>query len=407
MKPFRSEAEFGEKWREIGLTGSARTRIEKELKEYASFHAVKGPESGTVRVEDVGRSIERIPQSGILSFIQLSNWNLKPMTALILIALLAGGTTSFAAERAVPGDALYGVKVEVNEEVKSFFAFGNDDEAELQARLMEERLEEAETLASRGELTSEAAADLGLRMKAHMGEAEDRSETAEVDGDFETAASVRASVDASLRSYATILASMNGTSGNTGVVNLLTELNAMTTAHSNVDTRTSFSASADADVEEKVEGTFNAAVSFVEKAQAEFNDAKAELSASARATIDARLSKAVEARAQAEASFKAKAYDAAYSASRTAMGIAGEVRTMIDSALRINLDLDTTVDSVLDIGLYNNENTSTNTETSNTETDGEVKIDGEAHSDTSVTTDPINTNLNTNTSVKGSGTIGL
>ncbi len=396
MKPFKSEEEFKNKFKEIKLSASARARIEGELTEYARFHAVSEEESGTVRVGGESRSIQRIPQSGILSFIQLSNWNLKPMTALILIALLAGGSTSFAAERAVPGDALYGVKVEVNEEVKSMFAFGNNSEAALQARLMEERLEEAETLAARGELTSEAAADIGVRMKAHMSESMERSEAAEAEGDFETAASVRSSVDASLRSYATILASLSANSSNTGVVNLLTDLNSMTTLNSNLDTSTSFSASADSDVRGEVESTLNAAIGLVEKAQAELQ-AATKLSASARTTIEARLERAIEASVQAEASFRAEAYDAAYEAARTAMSIATEVRTMIDSSLRIDLDLDTTVDSVLDLGLYENG--------SNTETETEVEVD----TNTNVDTDLIDVNIDTDTSVGSElkGTLGL
>lgn len=58
-----------------------------------------------------------------------------------------GGSVSFAAESTVPGDALFTVKVYVNENVRGAVAVTSKAKAEWEVRLVERRLEEVEKLA--------------------------------------------------------------------------------------------------------------------------------------------------------------------------------------------------------------------------------------------------------------------
>lgn len=139
--------EYIQKLENLKLSESSRSRMENSLLEYARFHGV--------RVELDGRSIEQVPQ-------RTSLFNLfkqqKSMTAfLIAIALVAGGGTSYAAEGSVPGDFLYTIKTEVNENFKRAFTFGVDAEARLQADLLEERVDEAQKLHAAGKLSGETA----------------------------------------------------------------------------------------------------------------------------------------------------------------------------------------------------------------------------------------------------------
>ena len=68
-------------------------------------------------------------------------------TAIALVIALLGGTSAFA-EKAVPGDMLYGVKVSVNEKAAGAFAFSKIAQTKWKERLVERRLEEAQKVVS-------------------------------------------------------------------------------------------------------------------------------------------------------------------------------------------------------------------------------------------------------------------
>ena len=61
---------------------------------------------------------------------------------LILALMFGGGGISYAAEGAVPGDALYPIKVSVNEEVRDLVAFSPEAKADWETRRLERRLAE-------------------------------------------------------------------------------------------------------------------------------------------------------------------------------------------------------------------------------------------------------------------------
>src|SRR3989344_9220322 len=91
----------------------------------------------------------------------------KAMPIVLIIALILGGGTAYAASDTIPGDILYPVKIKVNEPVKVAFTFSTQAKAQAHADIAEERLEEAERLLAKGELTQEEqemlAADFSKR----------------------------------------------------------------------------------------------------------------------------------------------------------------------------------------------------------------------------------------------------
>lgn len=93
--------------------------------------------------------------------------SIQPMTVALLMALLIGGGTTFAAEGTLPGDTLYPVKVSFNEEVRSWIAVSHVAQADWDARRAERRLDEAEQLAAEGNLTSEARANIATHFASH------------------------------------------------------------------------------------------------------------------------------------------------------------------------------------------------------------------------------------------------
>jgi hypothetical protein len=91
--------------------------------------------------------------------------------ALLLVVGLSGGT-AFAAQGAMPGDALYAVKINVNEPVAVALATNSAAKAQVNASIATTRLEEAETLAANGKLDAAATAQLASNFTAHAKAAE-------------------------------------------------------------------------------------------------------------------------------------------------------------------------------------------------------------------------------------------
>jgi len=77
------------------------------------------------------------------SFIR-SKRVLVPAFAIIL--LLLGGGTSYAAQRALPGDILYPIKINVNEKIADLMAVTKEAKVKLNAKIIKRRLEEMDKL---------------------------------------------------------------------------------------------------------------------------------------------------------------------------------------------------------------------------------------------------------------------
>ncbi len=84
-----------------------------------------------------------------------------------LILLLSGSGVGFAAKGTLPGNALYGVKVNVLEPVNLFFKLSAESRAKYESSLVSARLEEAETLAAKGELDDKSEERLSNLLENH------------------------------------------------------------------------------------------------------------------------------------------------------------------------------------------------------------------------------------------------
>jgi hypothetical protein len=172
MKNDTPTKEYLQKLESLKLSESSRSRMENSLLEYARFHNV--PDG--VRVGESTRSIEQVPMSTSL-------FSLKRMYMpfVILLAVMVGGGTSFAAQDAVPGDFLYAIKTEVNEPVRSALAVGANAEADLQADIIAERIEEAEVLKAEGRFDGEVAAQLAANIQTHVAKAAKANQNSDAD----------------------------------------------------------------------------------------------------------------------------------------------------------------------------------------------------------------------------------
>ncbi|MDO8581171.1 MAG: DUF5667 domain-containing protein, partial [Candidatus Omnitrophota bacterium] len=128
-----------------------------------------------------------------------------PIFATLLMVALIGGGTSYAAERALPGDPLYPVKVHVNEEVKAALSFSSESKADWDASRAERRLEEAADLAANGKLNAETQLILEDNFQHHADRVETRIAEMQKSENQRAAATVASRFETSLKVHDQIL----------------------------------------------------------------------------------------------------------------------------------------------------------------------------------------------------------
>jgi hypothetical protein len=97
----------------------------------------------------------------------------------------------FVAERAVPGDVLYAVKVQFNEEVRSTLTFDTYQKVEWETERLNRRIAEARLLASEGRLTVAVEAEVAEAVRTHTANAQREIDSLRtLDADAATIASI-------------------------------------------------------------------------------------------------------------------------------------------------------------------------------------------------------------------------
>lgn len=140
---------------QVSLSDSERERMKRVLSEYMSMKPMRSA------------PLER---RSPLTYMALSLYafSRKSVAVLLLFAILfSGAGVSFAAENALPGDALYSLKVGVNEPLVAALSVSPESKALWNAERAERRLEEAAKLASVDRLTDEKKIELEERFEAH------------------------------------------------------------------------------------------------------------------------------------------------------------------------------------------------------------------------------------------------
>jgi hypothetical protein len=132
--------------------------------------------------------------------------------ALVIIVALGSGTV-YAAQGSLPGDVLYPVKVSVAEPLEGALALSTQAKAKFNASLVEERMQEAEALASQGRLTSSTTQEIESSLSEHAAAVNDLAQQLQ-NTDPGTAAEVTAQVDSSLAAHSAVIAQLGDDSKN-------------------------------------------------------------------------------------------------------------------------------------------------------------------------------------------------
>ncbi|MDP3697722.1 MAG: DUF5667 domain-containing protein [Candidatus Taylorbacteria bacterium] len=131
---------------------------------------------------------------------------LRPIGAILLIMVIfVGGGVAVGAEKSLPGDILYPVKVGLSEEVRGWLSVSEESKANWEVERAQRRLEEAETLASEGSLDIETREKIEANFEAHAERVKERIVKFESKENFKAAADVSSKFETSLKAHHKIL----------------------------------------------------------------------------------------------------------------------------------------------------------------------------------------------------------
>lgn len=134
----------------ISLSHDERAKMDRVIREYVAMKPLPQAHAHTP----------------ILSYSWFSFAH-RPIAAALIVVMFFGTGVSYAAEDALPGDALYAVKTYINEPAKVALATNAEAKAEVQIELAERRIEEAAILAAEGRLDSETEDALAVAFESH------------------------------------------------------------------------------------------------------------------------------------------------------------------------------------------------------------------------------------------------
>ena len=245
----------------------------------------------------------------------LLGWRLlfKPLTLVAVVVLLLSGGVSLAAEKALPGEFLYPVKVNFNEEMRALWAISATAKANLDTELATRRLEEAEKLSAQAKLSPQVRVQLETKFQAHVERV--KTQVAKVASqDTEAAAAVTADFEASLKAHNQILTELSGTNKRQAqelqpiLVKVMVEQQVASDERVKADKKTA----ARADVEAVAEGRREAAKNKIEEVEGFIQKQTERSGVEVMARAKARLAQARKLFAEGEAKLFAEDYNAAF-----------------------------------------------------------------------------------------------
>ncbi len=154
--------------------------------------------------------VRQLGQEAHFNFLSsLKSMMLKPLPITLSALLVLGGGTAFAAERSLPSEALYPIKIQVNERVRATLTPTSEGKAKWQARVAERRLEEAERLALKKNFNTATQAQVELSFDEQAKLVQEKIARLKAEGNIEGAIELSNSFQASLKAHEAILTQLD------------------------------------------------------------------------------------------------------------------------------------------------------------------------------------------------------
>lgn len=290
-----------------------------------------------VRAIETERHIQQ--RSGFL----FNNPLLKPMPLLAIVTIFATltGGVSFAAENALPGDILYPVKVNFNEEVRAALSFTPEAKAEWETRRAERRLEEATEISASGTINNKERVELEENFKEHADKVNARIDEFEEKGNLTVAADVANRFETSLKAHQEILARFESDDRAVQAEikplkkKVNDELDDISKTRIHIESRI---ATHDGKPETKTaaEGKLKAAINNIATTRNFIELRKENLGADATTEAEVKLKNAENLVLEGRAKIDAGTYGEAFNLANRAMRMAQEVRLIIEAEAKMN-----------------------------------------------------------------------
>ena len=149
--------QFNKKAESIRMKATEKRELRDRLVSYMEYHPLPTDLKQAVKEPLVMDSTVKVVR---VSKLRLFQWS----GALVAIFMLV---VPYVAERAVPGDALYAVKVNFNEEVRSTLALSAPEKIAWETERLNRRIAEARLLANEGRLTEETETMMADAVRLH------------------------------------------------------------------------------------------------------------------------------------------------------------------------------------------------------------------------------------------------
>ena len=204
----------------IRLTEAERVGMRNLLQSHIAEHPLQ-PSFATGIASGISRGVE-------YAHAWVRPLALHPIPAALVLVLLMGAGTSYAAEGALPGDTLYPVKTQVNERIATAIAVTPEAKARVDAARVARRLAEADTLAASGALSTstQAIVDEGIAQAA-----DDFDASIAAASDTPSTLALRADVESDIHAHARALATAADERGAEMRVPVAIETSATAPAH--------------------------------------------------------------------------------------------------------------------------------------------------------------------------------
>jgi hypothetical protein len=159
MKRFSEQ--FHTKSKSVTLSSTEKQELRERLISYMEYHPLPAELKASTKsaassapVQHEAFKIVSVPFSFLFK-------------ASAFAAVFALVVVPFMAEQSVPGDTLYAVKVQFNEEVRSTLTFDSYEKVEWETQRVNRRIAEARLLESQGLLTDEMEAEVAQAVRTH------------------------------------------------------------------------------------------------------------------------------------------------------------------------------------------------------------------------------------------------
>ena len=204
MKRFSEQ--FYKKAETVRLRADEKRELKERLVAYMEYHPLP------VEVGRKAQAEEAVPIAAEPFFNLSFGWIMRGAGAFAVVLLIG---IPVLAEHAMPGDTLYAIKVQVNEELRSTLTFDSYEKVEWETERLNRRIAEARLLASEGRLTEEVEAEVAEAVRTHTEAVKKEIKgLREVDEDEATMASI--ALDTTLEVQSASLRAEGEESGVTG-----------------------------------------------------------------------------------------------------------------------------------------------------------------------------------------------